>query len=361
MRCRKITAESKSNNLSSKFFHTREFFPIEVNFGDKEIIKITKRPRKTTTEIVDIYANGYHIGMFVGIERVGNELKFGPTGLNKSHIFRNILDYVFVRLLEYFGLTGVTQINIDIPEDTEFKSFLLQLGFIPKDNQLILELTEENLKQLMNSLEKHPVEIKSQVGQFQNVISFNFDDPDEKSVLKMVDHIVEKIKNMDPIGKEFWDNRKVMQLNYYLTMAVLNRNQIIPNEFLETSLKTIIASLDTFNREAYLEELFVALDGGKPFSMDYIQNILNKLQELVPDEIKALNKDHLRDWVQKNMPAWILSDEIENKAREELKAKSRLRFEDFGSSIKDSMKDVISALIDHYNGERIFFGMNNRF
>lgn len=359
LRCLKITAEP--NALSSKFFQTREFFPIELNFGDKETLIIDKRPRKTNTEIVDIYANGIHVGMFVGIERLGNELHFGPTGLNKSHMYRNILDYVFVRLLEYFGLTGVTKISIDTPEDPEFKRFLLNLGLMPQNNQLILDLNEQNLKNLMGTLEKNPVSVKSQVGQLHNVISLNLDNPDEQTVSLMVDKIVDKIKNMDPLGKEFWDNRKVMQLNYYLTMAILNKENLVPEEFLEVSLKTIIASLETFNREAYLEDIFTALDGGAPFSMDYIQSILEKLKQLVPEQIKNLNKDHLREWIHKNMPAWILSDKIETEARECLKAQSRLKPEDFGSSLKENMSEMITALIDHYNGERIFFGVNNRF
>ncbi|MHA1777068.1 MAG: hypothetical protein DRO88_10640 [Promethearchaeia archaeon] len=347
--------------MTSKFFHTREYFPIEINFGDKETLKITKRPRKTTTEIIDIYANDIHIGMFVGIERRENELHFGPTGLNKSHIYRNILAYVFVRLLEYFGLSDIAQISIDSPEDPEFKRFLLQLGFYPHNNLLILELNDQNIKTLMEILEKNPPTIKSQVGQLHNVIALNLDNPDEKTVNSMVDKIVDKIKNMDPLGKEFWDNRKVMQLNYYLTMAILNKEQIIPEEFLEVSLKTIISSLDTFNREAYLEDIFKALSGEEPFSMDYIQNLLEKLRELVPEQIKKLNTEHLREWVKKNMPAWILSDKVEAEARERLKAQSYLKPEDFGPVLKKNVKDMILALIDHYNGERIFFGMNNRF
>ena len=108
MRCQKITAQTHA--LSEKFYQTKEYFPIEINFGDKETIKIPKRPRKTTTEIIDLYANTIHIGMFVGIEKKGNELHFGPTGLNKSHVYRNILDYTFVRLLEYYGLNDLEKI-----------------------------------------------------------------------------------------------------------------------------------------------------------------------------------------------------------------------------------------------------------
>lgn len=359
LRCLKITAQS--NALSAKFYQTKEYFPIEVNFGDKEKIRITKRPRKTTTEIIDLYANSIHIGMFVGIEKSGKELHFGPTGLNKSHSYRNILDYVFVRLLEYFGLNNLDRLVIDIPEDAEFKAFLVKLGFLPKDNQLILELSEENVNKMMEVLESKPPGIKSQVGQLQNIISQNLENAQESVVFEMVDKIVEKIKNMDPIGKEFWDNRKIMQLNYYISSAILQDDKIVNDEFLEMTIKTIISSLDTFNREPYLEELLIALEGGKPFKMDYIQKMVKQLRELVPKEIKKLKKDHLREWVQKNLPGWILNDKVEEATRSNIVAQSHLKPEDFGSSLKDNMKDIIMTLIAHYNGEKIFFGVNNRF
>ncbi|MHA1519550.1 MAG: hypothetical protein ACTSRK_05140 [Promethearchaeota archaeon] len=359
MRCQKITAQTQA--LSEKFYQTKEYFPIEINFGDKETIKITKRPRKTTTEIIDLYANTIHIGMFVGIEKKGNELHFGPTGLNKSHVYRNILDYTFVRLLEYYGLNDLEKISIDVPEDPEFKTFVLKCGFIPKDAELILEITDSSVQKLMETIEAFSLEIKSQVGQLHNIIQLNLENPTESQITEMVDIIVEKIKNMDPLGKEFWDNRKIMQLNYYLTTAVLNDSQIVNGEFLEMTIKTIVASLDTFNREPYLEELFIALDGGTPFKMDYIQKMIDQLRPLVPEEIKNLPKDHLREWVQKNLPGWILSDKIENKTRTDSVAAAQLKLEDFGPELKEKAKLVVNNLIAHYNGDKIFFGVNNRF
>ena len=65
----KITTES--NEIAQKFFKSKEFFPIELKFGEAEIIRLTKRPRKTITEIIDIFSNDLHIGMFIGIEKVG--------------------------------------------------------------------------------------------------------------------------------------------------------------------------------------------------------------------------------------------------------------------------------------------------
>lgn len=358
MRCLKITAESQ--NLASKFFKSKEYFPIEVNFGDKEKIRITKRPRKTTTEIVDVYANTIHIGMFVGIEKVGSELRFGPAGINKSHSYRGILDFTFVKLLEYFGLDELKSISIDVPEDTEFKEFLISLGFLTKINRMILELSEKKTTEMLNYLTVNPVAIKSQVGQIETIIRNNGSNANDEKIFAMVDAIVEKIKNMDPLGKEFWDNRKIAQINYYMSTAILFPDQLEQDEFLDLTIKTIISSLDTFNREPYMEELLIALDGGKPFSMDYIQSILVQLRELVPKEIKELNKEKMRAWVQEMLPSWILNDRIEAETRNKTISDAQLVPTDLGSSIKENMKSIIADIIGHYNGTKIFYGVNNR-
>ncbi|MHA1646766.1 MAG: hypothetical protein ACTSVL_04255, partial [Promethearchaeota archaeon] len=136
-----------------------------MNFGDKELIRITKRPRRTTTEIVDIFANDIHIGMFVGLQRIGKDLHFGPTNMNRSHRYRKILNFVFVRLLEYFGMNDLERITVTTPEDKEFYNFLIDLGFTEIDDYLFLSISEESLKKLFSYLSDHPVEIESQVGQ----------------------------------------------------------------------------------------------------------------------------------------------------------------------------------------------------
>jgi len=81
--------------------------------------------------------------MFVGIEKSANMLKFGPSGINKSHAYRNILNFTFVKLLEYYGLKDVESIIIDVPENVEFKEFLISLGMIVKNNRFVLEIMPE--------------------------------------------------------------------------------------------------------------------------------------------------------------------------------------------------------------------------
>ena len=182
----KITIES--NEITQKFFKSKEFFPIEVKFGEAEIIRLTKRPRKAITEIIDIYSNDLHIGMFIGIERVGNKLKFGPAGMNRSHSFRGILNFTFIKLFEYFGLDGIDSITIDVPEDMEFKNFLSSLGFIKKGNYLSIDFDEKKIMEFLSFLEKIPAEIASQVGQIRTIIQMNMENTDNKKLDEMVDN-----------------------------------------------------------------------------------------------------------------------------------------------------------------------------
>ena len=334
---------------------------MEVNFGDKEKIRITKRPRKIRSEIIDIYSNTYHVGMFVGIERRGDELLFGPAGINRSHSYRGILNYVFVRLLEYFGLDKVKIIMIDLPEDLEFKNFLLHLGFVPKMDRLVFELSDESMKLLFAKLEEKPIQIESQVGQLTTIIAVNDPALPVVQVLEKVDIIVEKIKKMDPIGKKFWDNRKIAQINYYLTTAALYPDQLIPDEFLEMTVKTVIGSLNTVNRGSYLEEMLNALDGLRIMNIEHVQNIVNQLRVVVPEQIAPLPRDHLRKWITDSMRGWMVNDDVELETRKKIITESQLVEEDFGRVVQRHMKNIFTDLIGHYNGKKIFFGVNNRF
>ncbi len=355
----KITTES--NKIAHKFFKSKEFFPIELKFGEAEMIRLTKRPRKTITEIIDIYSNDIHIGMFIGIEKVGNKLKFGPAGMNRSHSFRGILNFTFIKLFEYFGLDGIDFIIIDVPEDLEFKNFLSSLGFTKKGNKLSLELIEKK-KDLLSFLEKNLIEIASQVGQIRTIIQMNMEETDDLKVNQMVDKIVDKIKNMDPLGKTFWDNRKIAQLNYYLSTAIVFASELEKEEFLDLFIKTTVSSLDTHVREPYLEDIFLALEGKRIFDMPYIQIMIEKIRSLMPNEIKKLEKekDHFRKWVYTRLPTWKLNDKLVSETRIKIVKDSQLILNDFGGNIQLDYFKIVQSLIDHYNGINIFFGMNNR-
>ena len=355
----KITTES--NEIAQKFFKSKEFFPIELKFGEAEIIRLTKRPRKAVTEIIDIYSNELHIGMLIGIEKVGNKLIFGPAGMNRSHSYRGILNFTFIKLLEYFGLNGINIITIDVPEDKEFKNFLSLLGFTKAGSKLSLELIEKK-EEFLSYLEKNPTEIVSQVGQIQTIIKMNAEELDDEKLNEMVDKIVDKIKKMDPLGKTFWDNRKIAQINYYLSTAIINATTLEKEEFLDLFIKTTVSSLDTHVREPYLEDIFQALEGKRIFDMPYIQIMIEKIRTLMPDEIKSLDKekDHFRKWVYTMLPTWKLNDKLISETRIKIVKDSQLILNDFGGNIQLDYFNIVQSLIDHYNGDNIFFEMNNR-
>ncbi|MHA1510322.1 MAG: hypothetical protein ACTSRX_01220 [Promethearchaeota archaeon] len=358
----KITTES--NEIAQKFFKSKEFFPIELKFGEAEIIRLTKRPRKAITEIIDIYSNELHIGMIIGIEKVGNKLIFGPAGMNRSHSYRGILNFTLIKLLEYFGLNGINVITIDVPEDKEFKNFLSKLGFSKAGSKLSLELIEKK-EDFLSYLEKNPTEIVSQVGQIRTIIKMNTEELDDEKLDEMVNKIVDKIKKMDPLGKVFWDNRKIAQINYYLSTAIINDSTIKTlekEEFLDLFIKTTVSSLDTHVREPYLEDIFQALEGKRIFDMPYIQIMIEKIRILMPDAIKKLEheKDHFRKWVYTSLPTWKLNDKLVSETRIKIVKDAQLTLNDFGGNIQLDYFNIVQSLIDHYNGANIFFGMNNR-
>jgi hypothetical protein len=352
-----MMANPNSESFTAKYFKSRDFFPIDVNFGDKERIRIVMRPKKGLTEILDIYCNSTHIGMFVSLERTGDMLKIGPGGINKSHAYRYISNFVFVKLLEYYGLTGIKAIVVDLPENPDFSLFLKKLGFIEKNKRFIYELEGEKSNQFFKKLEATNVDILSQVGQIEEILKQNLEPMPPERIVEYRDKIVDKIKNMDPIGKKFWDNRKVAQINVMLSTAVLNNLSLVKHEFIEAMIKTVISSFDTNVRSAYLEELIAALQGKKVFSTPYVQKMVEKVRGVLPEEIKRIHKEHYDAWIAENMLVWKMTDKTDQAATEKTIAESKLKIEDFGMKIKDEMKSMILAIVNHYNGENILYGL----
>lgn len=353
--------QAATRETSSRFLKSKEYFPIEIKFGKQEIIRITKRPRRFTTEIVDIYSNGLHIGMFVGLERINNELHFGPVGLNSSHAYRGILNYIFIRLLEYFGLDKIELISAVTPDNLAFKQYLLQLGFQPKWDRLVLELTEESTNQLFTEITNNPPKILDAYEQIKNILVHCNPSLDSKEIEIMAENINEKINLMEPIDRIFWDNRKIAQLNYYMVTAELFPEQLVPNEFVEMFLKTAIGCLHRVNREAYLEEIFEFFEIGTPFRIPHIQILLEKLVKIVPNAVKSLSKDHIRKWIKENASTWKLNELLVNESRLMQKERAKLTFADFRGENHPELKENLQILLDHYNREKLFYGLPSRF
>ncbi|MHA1255774.1 MAG: hypothetical protein ACTSPS_09275 [Promethearchaeota archaeon] len=81
--------------------------------------------------------------------------------------------------------------------------------------------------------------------------------------------------------------------------------EITPKEkYFDNILKDIIRLFIPYKRMKASEEFFDALEEKKDFSLEYIQNIVSRLQDLFPDEIKQLNRSKYREWIQQNETKW---------------------------------------------------------
>ena len=102
----------------------------------------------------------------------------------------------------------------------------------------------------------------------------------------------------------FIDNEKIAQINRFLTVFSM-KFEITPKEkYFDNILKDIIRLFIPYKRMRASEEFFDALEEKKDFSLDYIQNIVSRLQDLFPDEIKQLNRSKYREWIQQNETKW---------------------------------------------------------
>ncbi len=339
------------------------------------MIRFTKRPRKTTYEIVDIYSNDLHVGMFIGIQRSGATLTFGQCNINKSHQFRNILPFGFAKLLEYFGLDGITRITIEKAESQQFTNYLISLGFAESEKTFDLELDDETRPDFAQKIDMNFPSIVDRQGQLQNLISVNNPEISTQQVRKLVKGIIQKIKFRDRLGEEFWDYRSIVKLKNYINVAVAHNDpnifhdylniqaiyseNVVNEEFIDFFIQTLIGSFKPYIRKAYLEEFYYSIDGKKEFPIPYIEKIIQKLLELVkPEEI---DREKYRNWVKDNMSSWRSRMVISDSTVQKIEQKSRLIMNDFANPVKSEYESMVQALIDHYNDEKVFFGLENSF
>jgi len=315
--------------------------------------------------------------MFIGIKKVDNTLFFGPCDLNKSHHFRNILSFGFVKLLEYYGLDNVEMVVIEKPEVMAFREFLEDLGFILDGKVMELELTDEKKQKFLNTLETSYPEVLDRVGQIKELILRNMMDPDEKAAEKSALKIIKKVKNRDKMGSEFWNYRSIVKLKSMLNTAVLQqgkdiyrnhlatakllRDKLVGEEFFDFFVKTLISSFETYIRKAYLEEFFSAIDGKSEFPIPYVQEMVGKLKDLIPEVIEKANQDEYKEWIDRSMRAWQIREDLQNEQQEKLRAQSELDLNDFAPVIKSNYKPMIKSLVDHYNDNQVYFGVENCF
>ena len=52
------------------------------------------------------------------------------------------------------------------------------------------------------------------------------------------------------------------------------------------------------------EEFIDALEDKRDFSLEIIQNIVTRIKEIFPEEIKQLNRIEYKKWIEQNEPKW---------------------------------------------------------
>ncbi|MCP4763600.1 MAG: hypothetical protein GY870_17645 [archaeon] len=346
---------------SAQFLKSKAFFPISIDF-EKEKIMINLRVPTVGPSIIDVYSNKFHVGMIIGIEKSlsSKKITMGQAGINRSHSFRNILSFCFIKLLEFYGLNDIDQIEILEPTDLEFNKFLVDLGFILDEGKLLIDISdEEKLKNFLSKISE--IEIRSPADQLKTLIEVNNEGISEEDLTKLTKIVLQKVKESNNLEKSYWDNRQISQINVILNTASLNKENLLEkHEFLDLLIKTIIASFDIPMRMPLLERLFLALDGEMPFETLYIQKMVENMQKLFGEDLKHINKDEFREWIRSYMPAWKLNDKNRIETLAQQKEDSVLKSIDFGKSIDNGIETVIEGIIAHYNGFCIYYGLAER-
>ena len=345
---------------NTSFFQSHEFFPHLVNIGE-ELISLEKRPELGGPGIIDINSNNSHIGMFIGIEKNTNgKLVFGPNVINKPHVFRNILNYTFVKLLEYYSLQNVNVISVKEPSDPEFKTFLEKLNFEINNGFMKIDISGDNLDKFVENLEKSTYRIRSQSDQIDAIVKANNPNLSKDNLNKLLSNVTQKVQEGSTLDETFWNNRQASQVNLMLNAAKLYESELIKEEFLEMMIKTVVSSFELGSREAKMENFLEALEDTTIFtSAAHIQKIVEKMQDLLKDEIKNMDKNEYKKWIDGNMDMWKLVEKNHEKAKIANDKASKLKLKDFGPP-NAVLETIIQDMIDHYNGDCVFYGIKNK-
>jgi len=290
------------------FVRSKEFFPIIISSGT-DTIQLDRRLKASEADIFDIRINGIHQGMICGVYKDAKQklLNFGQIGINKAFLFRNILEYSIVRLIQYFGLDHVDFIVMDAPEQVDVVIFLEKLGFefVKQKKKYVLDLKSKGLDVFLQKLVEIGFEIIDKKGQIENILKKIYPE-NSNEVSRRAKLIITKIKEMNPLEQVYWDLKSVHEINTLVSAAVLYPNKIIQNEFVESILKLIVSSFENHLKETYFEEIVATLEGKTQFSIEYFNRVLQHIKKIAPNGVKHAieKKTHLKEWIEKNLPIW---------------------------------------------------------
>jgi hypothetical protein len=167
---------------------------------------------------------------------------------------------------------------------------------------------------------------------------------------------------MTPLEKVFWDLKVVHEINTLISVAVWNSHKLVQDEFLETIIKLMVSSFENHLKEPYFEEIIAALEGKTHFNIEYFDRVIQHLKKIVPNAVSQLGskKPHLKSWLEKNLPIWEKSNENRKEFLDNKKVQTKLSSEDFGEKLSSNYSQIVSALVNHYNGDLVFFGVDRK-
>ena len=102
----------------------------------------------------------------------------------------------------------------------------------------------------------------------------------------------------------FIDSQKIAQINRFISISSLNFDITSKEQTFDKIIKTMIRLFVPYKRLQTSEQLFEALKGNEPFSLDVIQNIISRLREIFPEEVNQLDKSKYKEWIKQNEPLW---------------------------------------------------------
>jgi polyferredoxin len=102
----------------------------------------------------------------------------------------------------------------------------------------------------------------------------------------------------------FIDTNKLAQIKRLLTTYSINSENILKTEYFIKIIKNIIRLFVPLKRMQDLNDFVDALENKKEFSVEAIQNIVVRLRELFPEEIKNIDREFFKTWIKQNETKW---------------------------------------------------------
>ena len=102
----------------------------------------------------------------------------------------------------------------------------------------------------------------------------------------------------------FIDTQKLAQIKRHLTTYSMSQDQISGENYFDKILKNLIRLFLPYKCARSFDEFIDALEGNKEFSLEPIQSIVVRLQELFPENIKNLDRTKYKEWIKNNESKW---------------------------------------------------------